>query len=700
MQITLTGTMYTRGLKYDSSNANYPYAVTNYMGYANGGYATQGQNRMFCYKGTGDAFNDKFRDSIKNPKVVLKLNLKRDGSISNTNAKTIEVYTYSEDYFGGASTPSGMTFEAQWDYMYYHYATKTIYTFTGTEANASIEITNKAEIQNIFDKGLSMYPAPDSSGQRNFWKVNSVSIEVSGETTEDAPELTINKSKFPGEFVDGVYYHPAGDTEFTCGVNYSQSIGVALSQLKVTAKDAAGTVLASTTTSSTSFTFTKKYWKDLPASGTIEVIATSAHGLPSATLVIHWVITHKNLSVVSPVSGSIIMTGQDVVLKWNLILPEGMPSAPDPTGYTVWPAFDDEEDYQVAYPVTDREFTLPAEDLAGHTKLKLLILDSYGDGTVARARGAGKLVLLYLQPSAAIHGVMLGTEYESGKYSPVLTASWDASGQTAFRLKSGDFDSGIVWGDAAQYTIPKVFPDGAHGVQLRIQDGNGNWGDWTEPVYATVVNAGDGGAVSITANTAGGVVQLSINGTPAGADVLIYRNSKLIAQIDGTSSGVYSYTDREASGICEYKVQMVTEDGFYSESETVTVNATPVTDGMVLEDGSWLALRYAVEHPTMYKTTKTEETYTKHYSGRAYPVVMRSGRKSRIMSMEYIDKDASLCDRLEAICGSVVVYKNVLGEMFRAEVNSVSAGRSGAWCTCSFRLTQCDEPAEVLYRME
>ena len=548
MQIKLTGTMAISGIGYNSANESYPYQSSHYIGYGHTGFEA-GTHRVLCYKGPGDAFNEKFRDSIKNPKVVLKLNLSY--VVSRVGANKLVIRTYTQDYFGGASTPTGMTFEAQWDYMSYHYATETTYSFSGSIANASIEITNQTEIKNIFDKGFSLYPGPgDAAGNTDMYRVNSVSIEVSGETTEDAPELTLNTGGFAGEFVDGTYFHPAGDTPFAVSLNYSQSIGVAFSHMSYTARDAVGGILTSGAISATSFTFDRSFWKDLPASGTLEVSATSAHGLPSATMVIPWVITHKNLSVLSPVSGSIIPTGQNVELRWDLILPEGMPSAPDPTGYTVWPSWDGDESYQVAYRVTDREYIIQSEDLAGHTELKVLILDEYGDGTVCRKKGEGKLVLLHLQPSAAIHAVRLETEYEPGLYTPLLTAKWDSAGQAAFWIRAGEFDSGAIWGDAQRYTIPQIFDDGVHGVRLRIQDANGEWGDWTEPVYAAVKNAETGGEASIAVEKESGGVKLNIHASPEMSDVLIYRNGVPIAQLAGAQTTRYEYTDMEAAGMC------------------------------------------------------------------------------------------------------------------------------------------------------
>ena len=698
MQITLTGTMYLVGVRYDNEAYNYQYNPTNYIGYSYSSL-TKGQNRMFCYAGSGDAFDEKYRNAIKNPTVTLKVNLTRDGANSSaaSSFNDLEIRTYSQNFIGSVDKFGSMDYEEQWDYIYFHAATTKTYKPTGSLPELSFQITDKTEINNILGKGMALFAGYDSDGTRNFYKVNSVSVEITGETTEAAPVLSLNTSGFAGTFKDGTYFHPAGNTPFTVGVNYSQGIGVSMSQLRYVAKDAAGSMLTSGTTTATSFTFDRSLWKDLPASGTLEVSAASAHGLLSETLVIPWVITHKNLSVVSPVSGSIIPTGQDVELRWNLILPDGMPSAPNPTGYTVWPVWDGGEEYQTGYKVTNREFVISAAELAGHTTLKLLITDEYGDGTVSRRKGDGKLVLLYLQPSAAIHAVSLETEYGTGLYTPLLTAAWDSAGQAAFRVLADSFDSGAIWGKANRYVIPKIFSDGAHAVQVRIQDANGSWGDWTEPVFAMVKNRGNGGSVNLSAKVVNVGVELNITGSPAHADVLIYRNEKLIAQLEGTADMKFTYTDKDASGECRYAVRFVSENGFYSVSPTVFVNATPATDGMVLEDGTWLPLLYAVEHPTIYKATKTEETYAKHYAGRSYPVIMRSGRKSRTLTMEYIDKDASLCDVLEEICGSVVTYKNVLGEVLKAEINNVSAGRSAAWNTVSFRLTQCDEPGEAIY---
>lgn len=699
MQITLTGTMSVSGIRYNSEASGMQYDSTRYIGYSNAAL-TKGQNRVFCRGASGDAFNKQFRDSIQNPKVKLKLSLTRDGSQGSGTANALEIRTFSQDYFEGAGSFAGMSYDAQWDYLNYHYDTEKTYSFTSNASDATIEITNQTEIDNIFDKGFALYPAADSSGLRKFYKVESASVEITGETTEAAPEIEIYQNYMGGTFADGTYYHPAGDMDFAVAVIYSQSIGVGLKELQYTVRDAAGAMLGSGASSGTAFVVDKSWWSTLPASGTLEITAVSAHGIPSEVLVLPWVITHYNISVISPVSGSIIKSGNDVVLQWNLILPEGMPSAPMPSRYTIWPAWDEEEEYTVAYGTTSRSYTIPAASLAGHKKLKLLILDEYGSGgSVVRAKGYGKLVMLYLQPTAAVNGLTVGTEHSSGKYTPLLTAQWTASGQTAYRIQADEFDSGPIWGSENQYTIPMIFSDGVHSIRLRIQDGSGNWGEWTEPVYANVENRGNGGTVSLTASVVPEGAKLQMQGSGLTyADVLIYRDGILIAQLPGTATMQYEYTDREAAGIHVYMVRMATDHGFYSQSNPATVDSKPKTDGILTQDGTWIPLRYTETYPRVYTTNTSEETYRKYYAGREYPVLMKSGRKTRTLNMQYIDKTGEICDALEAVCGTVVLYKTTLGQVMRAEINSISSGRGMRRSTVSFRLTECAEPAAVLYR--
>lgn len=683
MQVTLTGSFNMRTIR-KTTDGNCVYAGTNRIG-----YNSDGDHYMFCDPADGEVFDEDFRDTITGGKITLKLTAAFPNAIASDGYLQVRIYkqaVYDSD--PQETLDRMMIYEAD------------LITVPGTTTKwygdkiLEVEITGTARIRNILQYGFGLF----AFGMQNLYVVSAATLELTGESTEPAPVLTLNTSSMAGSYTGGVYYHQAGDKAFRVAVQYSQELGVAMQYIRYTIKPDGGSAVSGQTTD-LSLTVDKSLWAEIPAAGTVELTAVSAHGIPSAVLVLPWVITHYDIRVRTPVSGSILQTGEDVVLTWDLVLPDGMPSAPAPTRYTIWPAWDDDEAYQVAYAVTERTYTIPADSFAGHTKLKLLILDEYG--SVVRRRGDGRLIMLYLQPSASMHGITVSKEFVAGMYTPVLTVTWDSSGQTAFHLKAGEFDSGAVWGVDTSYTIPKVFEDGVHEIRLRIQDANGRWGAWSEPIFANVANMENTARkAELTAKNTGNSVKLDIraSGTELQyGDVLIYRNGIMIAQLPGTATMQYEYTDRGANGECAYRVRVMTGNGFYTQTEPVTIDATPETDGILLDDWTWIPLRYTKEFPRQYRITNREETYQRYYAGREYPVTVRSGRKSRIVNMEYIDKGHTICDRMEAISGAVVTYKTVVGDTIRGEINMVTANKGMIYSVVGFRLTECDHTEEVPY---
>lgn len=692
MRITLNGTFGSLGALRHSNVDEYGY---NFAGDA-------GRDGTVHYvawyrPNTGDAWNEGYQNTLTDMKAVLTISVTKKSGIYDDG---LLLRYYKNAPLDGVNNTEEDLYRSLAEYNIYGAefigATETVntgITSNNRETTITVTVTDPAKLQYLLANGIGF-----DSAYGNLYRVSGVTLALSGESTEDAPVVTVDTGYLIGTMSEGVYYHPAGDQDFYAGITYSQNLGTAMQVMRYTVKDAAGAVVLAGETAAKSFLVPRSLWASFPASGSIEMTAVSAHGIPSEAAVLSWVVSHYDVRVSTPVSGSIIQTGEDVVLSWNLVLPEGMPSAPMPSRYTIWPAWDDSEEFQVAFAVTDRTYTIPADSLAGHTKLKLLILDEYG--SAVRAMSAGALVQLYLQPSASVNGITVGTEHADGKYTPLLTVMWESEGQTAFRITADDFDTGPVWGSAQQYTIPKIFDDGVHVIRLRIQDANGTWGAWSEPVYADVQNPGTGGAVALTASAVASGVRLSIQGSGDAlhyADVLIYRNGKLAAQLPGTATMVYEYIDTEACGVCTYTVRLAIDHGVYAQSETVTVDAAPETDGILLPDGKWLALRYTQSAPRAYRSTQNEDTYSQHFAGREYPVSMRSGRRTKVLSMEYIDRDGTICDVLEANTGAVVLYKTTLGFGIRGELNNVTAGRGKAWNTVSFRLSQCAEPAELQY---
>lgn len=696
MQVTLTGTFTRWGALRRSDVDTY--------GYSYDGSAGQESDTLHCVAwfkpNAGDAFNEGYQDTLTSKKAELTIRVTKARGYKEDGLKLIY---YQTEPMGGVNDTAEDLYRSLVEYEIYGTdfigateIVKTGITSNGTEKTITVTVTDTQKLEYLLAYGVAF-----DAAYGNNYKIGSMTLALSGDSNEAAPEISVDSSAMAGTLSDGTYYHPAGDSDFAVGVTYSQELGTAIQELRYTVKPVIGDVVTGTTTE-ISFTVPHACWSEIPASGVVEITAVSAHGIPSETLSLPYVITHYNVQVRSPVSGSILETGQDIELAWELVLPDGMPSAPAPTRYTIWPAWDDEKDYQVAYAVTERTYTIPASSFAGHTKLRLIILDEYGtDGAVVRRKGDGRLLMLYLQPSAAVSGITVTPEYTSGMYKPVLTVSWSSEGQSAFRVRADGVDYGPVWGTDTAYTIPKVFDDGVHEIRLQIQDAIGRWGSWSEPIFVNVVNNANTewvSAVRAGRTERGVTLNITASGSDlAYADVLIYRNGVMIAQLPGTDTMQYEYEDTGANGVCEYYVRFLTANGFYAQTEITKIDATPETDGMILEDGTLVQLRYTPDHPRMYRISAKQDTYQRYYAGRNYPISVKSGQKSRIVNMEYIDKTAGICDMLEEAVGSVVIYKTVRGDVIRGELNQVNSSRGSLYSKVSFQLTEVDWQEEVPY---
>lgn len=686
MQVTLTGSFNRQTLR--NTGSSVVQAGDTLIG-------VKGGNEYIQYfePASGEAFDADFRNTIKNGTV--KLQIKAKGEVVNSDGG-VYVRVFNADVFDSRYPQDTWNTITVGLHKQEDFACGNLRS--GEQKDLAVTITNAATVTAVLSYGFAMY----AQGLQNSYTITSAVLEITGESTEPAPVIAIDTGVMQGTYTDGVYYHPAGDADFYAGITYSQSLGVAMESMRYTVKDGTGAVVHSGQTTALKFLMPRSLWEEIPASGTIEFTAVSAHGIPSAAVALPWVIAHRDVRVVSPVSGTILDTEQDLVVRWETTTPAGMPSAPNPSRYTVWPAWDDETEFTTAYAVAGTSYTITADTFAGHTKLRLLILDEYGSSgsRVVRRQGDGRLIMLYLQPTASMSGITVTPSHSDGTCYPVMTVSWESEGQTAFRVSAGDYLSEPIWGSATSYRIPKVFDDGVVEIRVRIQDANGRWKDWSEPAFVTVQNRPSSGwqAQLSAAGTEKGV-RLRVTGGNdlAYADVLVYRDGVMIAQLPGTGTMEYTYEDTMAGGECRYYVRMMMPEGHYAQTETVTIDAKPSTDGIILADGTWIPLRYTQDFPRRYNITSREETYQRYYAGRAYPVSIRSGRKSRQVSMEYIDKGHAICSALEREAGSVVIYKTVLGDVIQGELNQVMAGKGSLYSTVSFKILECDHTEAIEY---
>ena len=503
-----------------------------------------------------------------------------------------------------------------------------------------------------------------------------------------------------GSVVDGKYWHNPANP-FTLVVNYEQETGEPIEQIRLTYTSRNGYTRTIYGDIGLNSVDVPDYaWNDLPQNGTLKIDVTSAAGVSAETLEMPFEVALYNVAYTSHTSGAIIKSDVDLVIAWDTGLAPGVPgnNVSKPTGYIRYIWWDDETETTAGTHTTDTSYTIPAETLSGHNAVHVAVAERYGDNVSARDREYAPTLNLYIQQVAGTGNVTVTPLWGDGIWFPRVKVAWESSGQTAYQVKVGDtYDSGPVWGSAKIHRVQKLLDPGVYPVQVRIQDTGGVWSEWTEPVWITVESLG-GVANTIRAVAKDSEIEITVtlNEPEMYGDVLLYRDGIMIAQMQAADT--VTYTDRSANKTATYFARCVSAvSGAYRQTEEIMVNAVPKTDGMFLEDGTWLPLKYSTKSPKTYSSAVSEETYTKYYAGREYPVTMRTGRKSKELYMSYAEKGTDLADKIETAAGENVIYKNRIGQVIHGTLNGVNSYRGRLATEITFTITQTDHNEEIPY---
>lgn len=515
-----------------------------------------------------------------------------------------------------------------------------------------------------------------------------LSIEVQDEYVP--PEISFLAEN--GTMVGGVYHHDP-NKEFLVSVSYSQATGGSINRLNVSATGFDGKDSWVGELADTYLYISAQYWAKLPVSGTLSIQANNGY-VYSETLTIPYVVDEYDVHFTSPTSGSVIQSDTDVTISWEAVAPSTQTfDAPSKYLTEIW--FDNGDGSGGDY-TTLTSKTITADQLTGHSQLHMRLYSYYimcEDG-----KENAPVMNLYIQQVAGTGNV---TVVDASQKPQIIIVSWESTGQTAYQVRVGDFTSEILWGAETQYNVPLVLEIGVtYPIQVRIQDTQGNWMDWTEQIYFTPTSPLYENLEGVTATVTDGGVEITIN-RPSQiiesvyaqySDAVIYRNGEPIAVCQ--ISEQIEYVDRAANGETAYSVAITRffeNDlfGLAAYFAPVTIDATPSTDGLVLADKTWLPLRYTTDE-VKYGGSASEEVYQRYYSGRSYPVVMRSGRKTETLSLSYADPTGELADTLITQVGTTVLFKNRDGLKCWGCLESVTPTRHRGWCEVSLTLRKVD----------
>lgn len=388
----------------------------------------------------------------------------------------------------------------------------------------------------------------------------------------------------------------------------------------------------------------------------LQIKAKSAAGVYSEPLTIQTKNVLREVKITKPAQDSVQIANAGIKIAWDLI---GADYLSQPSAYDMLISYDGGAIWQTLIeniPGTATSHTIPAEAIHSGAVMWRLQQKFLNNTLVQPTIGAGaksRFTARYNPTAASVTCDNL----------PQPTVSWTSSEQKSYQVRFGDYDSGAVYSAAKSHTVPRFFADGNYPVQVRTQVASGEWSDWSETIYVAITNTPPDDAITLTAERDGDAVKLvwycMYNATYV--QYIVYRNGVPIHKTDG-GKNVAGYVDNLAVGESAYFVRGITSAKNYYQSETKTVDATPVTDLLYdVDAGTYIRLRYTVSSPTTVTYSRQIGVSYQYFAGRAEPVAIVNGRIERSTTQTYGSRTRELADKIDAMTGRTVLFRDTRG---------------------------------------
>lgn len=392
----------------------------------------------------------------------------------------------------------------------------------------------------------------------------------------------------------------------------------------------------------------------------------------------------------SPAGGENKLGSEDIVLTWSVSAVDGLAIGSYPTKYDVDYSTNGGESWiSLAKKATIERvaqkysYTIPANTLPeGVIKWRVR---GYAEYSLS-----GEYTIDYYGEETFVCKIQAGTSTVTCDGKPQPTIGWTSSAQVAYQVRFADYDSGAVYSADKTHKVPKIYADGLYPVQVRTQASNGKWSEWTDVKYVQITNSAQSAAVTLTATVTTHAVALSWVDAGTSAKYIVYRDGMAIyAGIAKT------YTDVGANGETKYFVRAVKTTGYYAQSATVTVDATPQNDCLYDADNAvWIPLRYSLSQRVRNYSRMGQVVY-KHYAGRTKPIAYNSGYVTRQMSAEYAFKTRDEALRLNNTVGRVMIYKDTRGGVLIGVVDDVRIAVYARIYSAQLTITEVDYNEEA-----
>ena len=544
-------------------------------------------------------------------------------------------------------------------------------------------VLTKAQAENAIKYGIKLQNTSETAG--SLIGGGEAYIEIVYKSNTAKPDISFtNAAGGNGWTIDGksAEVEKAIETAYTIPITYTQEMGQANSGYTVTRQrytqgetpetswGEAETVMTDVAPTNGVLTIPTSVWRGMEyaapgeagADGRaynyirLQIQAKSAAGVYSEPLTIQTKNVLRDARITKPAQDSVQIANAGIKIAWDLV---GGDYLSMPSGYDMLISYDGGAIWQTAVENISgsaRSYTLPAETIHSGAVLWRLRQKFVNNTLVQPTIGAGaksRFTARYNPTAAAVTCDNL----------PQPTVSWTSSEQKSYQVRFGDYDSGAVYSSTKSHTVPRFFADGNYPVQVRTQVASGEWSDWSEVIYVAIANTPPDGEIMLTAVRDGDTVKLVWYCMYYAAYVqfIVYRNGVPIHKTAGGKNEA-GYVDNLAIGECTYFVRGIMFAKNYCQSESKTVDATPVTD--LLYDvgaGTYIRLRYTVSAPTTVTYSRQIGVSYQYFAGRTEPVAVVNGKVERSTTQTYGSRTRALADQIDGMVGRVVLFRDTRG---------------------------------------
>lgn len=569
---------------------------------------------------------------------------------------------------------------------------KSVYVASKRIVTGSVDVTNSTQIKNIMTYGVGCRASSEATTASRIYSQAPVQIDYTIEFTNETIPPVVTMRNATGETMcqSGYYiywnYSQFSDSKqngVECDVD---DHGTWRENFSLDSTQDAISGIRGTTMRAANYPKISAPSEDI----NVRLRAVSAAGYWSEYATMVLTLKFPVCVPESPSGGENKLGGEDIVLTWTVSAVDGLAIGSYPTKYDVDYSTNGGESWiSLAKKATIERvaqkysYTIPANTLPegvikwrvrGYVAYSLsgeYTIDSYGEETF-------------------VCKIQAGTSTVTCDGKPQPTIGWTSSAQVAYQVRFADYDSGAVYSAVKSHKVPKIYADGLYPVQVRTQASNGKWSEWTDVKYVQITNSAQSAAVTLTATVTTHAVALSWVDVGTSAKYIVYRDGMAIYA--GTAK---TYTDVGANGETKYFVRAVKTTGYYAQSATVVVDATPQNDCLYDADNAlWIPLRYSLSQRVRNYSRMGQVVY-KHYAGRTKPIAYNSGYVTRQMSAEYAFKTRDEALRLNNTVGRVMIYKDTRGGVLIGVVDDVRIAVYARIYSAQLTITEVDYNEEV-----